>query len=144
VHLKADLSAPAEDPIHLFKASDAPWLRQQTATSRDPRYYPGSGPFIYRTRNGSLILIWSGPRNGKSAVTVARSVTGKVRGPWKQGEPLLTDDNAQATVFSTFEGRLMMLVHQPAGGSAARARLVELEDIGDTVRVKPVATKKGE
>jgi hypothetical protein len=141
VRLKADLSAPAEAPVYLFKASDAPWLQQQTAASRDPRYYPAGGPFVCRTRNGSLLMIWSSPRNGKSAVTVARSVTGKVRGPWKQGATLLTDDSAQGTIFKTFEGRLMLLVNQPAGGGSARAKLVELEDIGDTLRVKPAASR---
>lgn len=141
VRLKADLSAPAEAPIYLFKASDAPWLQQQTAASRKPRYYPAGGPFLCRTRNGSLIMIWSSPRNGKSAVTVARSVTGKVRGPWTQGATLLSDDSMQATVFRTFDGRLMMLVHQPAAGGGARAKLVELEDILDTVRLKPAAAK---
>ena len=141
VRLKADLSAPAEAPIYLFKASDAPWLQQQTAASREPRYYPAGGPFIHRTRNGSLIMIWSSPRNGKSAVTVARSVTGKVRGPWTQDATLLSDDSAQATVFKAFDGRLMMLVHQPAVGGAPRAKFVELEDVGDTVRLKPAAAK---
>ena len=52
VRLKADLSAPVEDALYLFKASDAPWLQQQTTTSRDPRYYVAGGPFLYRTRNG--------------------------------------------------------------------------------------------
>jgi hypothetical protein len=141
VRLKADLSAPVEAPTYLFEASDAPWFQQQTAASREPRYYPAGGPFVYRTRNGSLIMLWSSPRNGKSAVTVARSVTGEVRGPWKQGTTLLSDDSAQATVFKSFDGRLMMAVHQPAGGGGARAKLVELEDVGDTVRLKPAAAK---
>jgi len=141
VRLKADLSAPAEAPIYLFKASDAPWLQQQTVAFREPRYYPASGPIIWRTRNGSLIMIWSSPKNGKTAVTVTRSVTGKVRGPWTQGATLLSDDSAQATVFNTFDGRLMMLVHQPVQGGGARAKFVELEDVGDTVRLKPAAAK---
>ncbi len=62
VRLKADLTAPVGDALYLFKASDAPWLQQQTAASKDPRYYPASGPFAYRTRNGSLIMIWSSPQ----------------------------------------------------------------------------------
>lgn len=142
VRLKADLSAPVEDALYLFKASDAPWLQRQTATSREPRYYPASGPCVYRTRNGSLVMIWSSPRDGKSAVTLARSVTGEVRGPWKQAATLLADDSAQGTIFKTFDGRLMMVVNQPAEGGA-RAKLVELEDAGDTVRTKPAAAKPG-
>ncbi|MFB3776210.1 MAG: family 43 glycosylhydrolase [Bryobacteraceae bacterium] len=141
VRLKADLSAPAEDALYLFKGSDAPWLREQTATSRDPRYYPAGGPFLYRTRNKNLVMIWSAPRDGKSAVALARSLTGKVRGPWVQGATLLADDSAQGSIFRTFDGRLMMLVRQPSEGADSRARLVELEDTGDTVRVKPRAAK---
>ena len=141
IHLKADLTAPAEDALYLSKASDALWLQQQTAASRDPRYYVASGPSLYRTRNGSLLMIWSGLRNGKSAVALARSLTGEVRGPWRQSAMLLMDDSAQGTIFKTFDGRLMMVVHQPGQGAARRARLVELEDTGDTVRIKPVAAK---
>jgi hypothetical protein len=141
LRLKADLSAPVEDPVYLFEASDAPWFQEQKAASREPRYYRAGGPFVYRTRTGSLILIWSGQRNGKSAVTVARSVTGKVRGPWKQGATLLSDDSAQPTVFKTFDGRLMMAVHQPAAAGGAMMKLVELEDVGDTVRLKPAAAR---
>jgi hypothetical protein len=141
IRLKADLSAPLDEALYLYKGSDAPWLRLQTTTSRDPRYYVAGGPFLYRTRNKSLVMIWSAPRNGKSTVTVARSVTGNVRGPWRQGSTLLTDDSAQGSIFRTFDGRLMMVVHQPAEGPQARARLVELEDIGNTVRVKPPAAK---
>lgn len=141
VRLKADLTAPVGDAFYLFKASDAPWLQQQTAASKEPRYYPASGPSAYRTRNGSLILIWSSPRNGKSAVNLARSVTGKLRGPWKQGGTLLTDGGTHGTIFRTFDGRLMMVVSQPAEAGRGRAKLVELIDAGDTLRIKPAAAK---
>ena len=139
VRLKADLSAPVEDALHLFKASDAPWIQQQTTTSRDPRYYAAGGPFLYRTRNGSLVMIWSSTFSGKSAITVARSVTGKVRGPWKQADTLLRDGSLPGTIFTTFDGRLMMAVHQPAERAGAKVRLVELTDAGDTLRLKLAA-----
>jgi hypothetical protein len=135
VRLKADLSVSVEDALHLFKASDAPWLQQQTAASREPRYYEAGEPFLYRTRSGSLVMIWSSAFGGKSAITVARSVTGKVRGPWKQADTLLRDGSLPGTIFSAFDGRLMMAVHQPQ----ARVRLVELTDAGDTLRLKPAA-----
>ncbi len=141
IHLKANLTAPAEDALYLCKASDAPWLQQQTTTSRDPRYYVAGGPSLYRTRNGTLLMIWSSLRNGKAAIALARSLTGEVRGPWRQSATLLADDSAQGTIFKTFDGRLMMVVRQPSQGAGARARLVALEDIGDTVRIRPVAAK---
>jgi hypothetical protein len=143
VHLKADLSAPAEDPIYLFKGSDAPWLPLQKAASREPRYYPAGGPSIYRTRNGSLIALWSGPKEGKSAVVQARSVTGRLRGPWRQDAAELSEGSAFPTIFKAFDGRLVMLVNQPADGGGARAKLVEVEDTGDALRVKPAGVKQG-
>jgi hypothetical protein len=141
VRLKADLTAPVGDALYLFKASDAPWLQQQTAASKDPRYYPASGPFVYRTRNGSLIVIWSSLRNGKPAVNLARSVTGKLRGPWKQTGALLSDGSTHGSILRTFDGRLMLVVSQPVEGGRGRAKLVELIDAGDTLRIKPAAAK---
>jgi hypothetical protein len=141
VRLKADLSVPAEDAIHLFKASDAPWLPLQTAAAKEPRYYVAGGPFLHRTKSGSLLLIWSSLKNGKSAIIVARSVTGKLRGPWQQTGTLLADGSVPGTIFQTFDGRLLMIVHQPAGDGTDRARLVELADSGDTLRLKPAAAR---
>jgi hypothetical protein len=141
IHLKADLTAPAGEALHLSKASDAPWLRQQTTTSREPRYYPAGGPFLYRTRNGTLLMTWTSYWRGKAAVVLARSLTGTVRGPWRQSGMLLAGGSASGTIFRSFDGRLMLLVHQPGQDGAARARLVELEDTGDTLRIKPAAAK---
>jgi len=130
IRLKADLSAPVEDPLYVFKASDAPWLPGERTTSREPRYYPAGGPSVYRTRNGGLVLAWSSPRNGKPALALARSVTGKIRGPWKQEASL--GAGSQPTIFKAFDGRLMMLFNDGA------VKLAEMEDTGDTIRKKVV------
>jgi len=38
-------------------------------------------------------------------------------------------------IFKTFDGRLVMPIHQPNEGKI-RARLFELEDVGDTLRIQ--------
>jgi len=38
-------------------------------------------------------------------------------------------------IFKTFDGRLVMAIHQPNSG-VIRARLFELEDVGPTLRIK--------
>lgn len=136
VRLKADLSAPVGEPIYLFKASDAFWPEQQT--SRDPRTYPAAGPCLSRTRNGGLVLIWASAKTGRTAVSVARSVTGGIRGPWKQDATLLVDGGIPGSIFRAFDGRLMMVLHR-----RTTATLVELEDTGGTLRIrKPVSARK--
>ena len=139
VHLKADLSAPAEDAIYLFKGSDAPWFPLQTAAEKNPRYYPAASPCMWRAPGGALLLAWSAPKNGKPAVALARSVTGKVRGPWKQTGATLLDDAAQPTIFQAFDGRLLLMT---ADGKSSKFTV--LEEAGGALRVKAAPpAKKG-
>jgi hypothetical protein len=139
VHLKADLSAPAEDAIYLFKGSDAPWFPLQRAAAKDPRYYPASSPCMWRARDGALLLAWSAPKNGKPAVALARSVTGKVRGPWKQTGATLLDNSAQPTIFQAFDGRLLLMT-----ADEKASKFTVLEEAGGALRVKAAApAKKG-
>ncbi len=72
----------------------------------------------------------------KYTVGMARSVSGKVTGPWEQiPEPLMARDGGHGMIFQSFDGRLIMPIHQPNSGPT-RMHLYELEDTGDTLRVK--------
>ncbi len=133
VPLKPDLSEAAGPPIYLFKASDAPWLQDQKASNRQ-RTYVTDGPEFYRTKAGRLLMIWSSYRDGLYVETVAHSVSGTLRGPWKQDEPLVGEDSGHGMIFRSFDGRLMLVLHQPF--NRARGKLFELEDTGDMIRIK--------
>ena len=79
-------------------------------------------------------MLWSSYRDGLYVETLASSTSGKLRGPWKQGEVLVGNDSGHGMLFHSFEGQLMMVLHQPF--RQARARLFELEDAGATLRVR--------
>jgi hypothetical protein len=81
VPLKPDLSEAAGPPIHLFKASDAPWLQDQEKASNRQRTYVTDGPQFHRTKTGKLLMIWSSYRDGLYVETLAHSVSGALRGP---------------------------------------------------------------
>jgi hypothetical protein len=131
VRLSPDLSATAGEPFRLFRGSDAPWLADQVIASKTPRHYSAERPFLSRTRTGELVMFWSSTKDGLSAVAVAHSVSGALRGPWKQTTPLLTDDTGQAMVFRTFDGRLMLIAQHPTGSPLSTVVLHELKDTGD-------------
>jgi hypothetical protein len=38
-------------------------------------------------------------------------------------------------IFTRFDGQLMLVLHQPNDAGRERARLFELEDTGDTLRI---------
>jgi hypothetical protein len=78
-------------------------------------------------------MLWSSYRDGLYVETMAYSTTGKLRGPWKQAEPLVGNDSGHGMLFNTFEGKLMLILHQPF--RQAKGKLFEMEDTGDAVRV---------
>ena len=141
VRLKDDLSAPVGAPTKLFHATEAQWTRCRADLGElfeGKRYHASitDGPWLHRTRNGRLIMLWSSYGPNKYATGIAVSTTGKAAGPWvQQAEPLWLEDGGHPMLFNTFDGRLVMTLHQP-NRRVERARFFEMEDTGDTIRIK--------
>ncbi|MBD5780662.1 family 43 glycosylhydrolase [Pelagicoccus sp. NFK12] len=130
--LTDDLSELAGEPKTLFTAKSVPWAKSMKELGHKYHGYVTDGNFIYRTKAGELIMIWStfGPEG--YALIQARSDTGKLAGPWTQIEkPLFAKDGGHGMIFKTFEGQLVIALHQPNGGQQERARLFKLDDQGD-------------
>lgn len=141
VPLTPDLSQAAGEASFLFKASDAPWLRERTKTRNKPQNYVTDGPELYRTQQGRLVMIWSSFREGEYVEAEAHSASGKLRGPWVQDGVLVGDDSGHGMIFHAFDGRLMLVVHHPNDGRLARPKLYELEESGNGVWLKGDAKK---
>ncbi|MEO7702991.1 MAG: glycoside hydrolase family 43 protein [Opitutus sp.] len=141
VRLSEDLAHPVGDPQLLFHASEAPWVRCRGDIGelyQGKRYhaYVSDGNWLHRTKSGTLLMLWSSYGPTKYAVGIARSKSGSVMGPWEQlPEPLWSDDGGHPMLFETFDGRLVMTIHQP-NRRVERARFFEVEDLGDTLRIK--------
>jgi hypothetical protein len=57
----------------------------------------------------------------------------------KQAEPVYGangEDGGHAMLFKRLDGQLMMILHSPNVVPKERAVLLEMEDLGDTLRVK--------
>ena len=137
VELKKDLSATVGQPMRLFCASAAEW---STGSPRKDgsRTYVTDGCYLYRTKTGKLLMIWSSFMNGEYAVGIAESTTGKVIGPWRQqAQPLFEKNGGHGMIFKTFDGRLCVVLHAPnSPGGAERAHIFEIEDLGDTLKLR--------
>ena len=109
----------------------------EKGTSRHFPDYITDGPFLHRLANGSLIMLWSSMGGKGYAMGIARSETGAVTGPWRQqAEPLWAEDGGHGMIFRTFDGRLMLTFHRPNNTPEERAVMIEIEEAGDTVRIK--------
>jgi GH43 family beta-xylosidase len=139
LQLKPDLSAPVGSTQLLFHASEAPWSKNLKDLGKDAVGFVTDGPFLYRTKTGKLLIIWSSFGSSDYAVGIAESTSGKVTGPWmQQSEPLFKADGGHAMIFRTFQGQLMLCLHQPNQRQTERMKLFPLDDMGTTLRISVV------
>ena len=134
VKLKPDLSATDGEPVRLFNGSDAPWVKK----SGQYGCIVTDGPWLYRTKTGKLVMLWTSGGAAGYTTGLAISESGKLAGPWQhQAEPIFGADGGHAMLFKRLDGRLMMILHQPNITPQERAVIMEMEDLGDTIRVRP-------
>ena len=137
VELKKDLSTPVGEPQRLFCASAAEWSTGGNTAFEGKKSYVTDGCFLYRTKAGKLLMVWSSFKDGVYAVGIAESDTGKVIGPWRQQQEPLFVNGGHSMIFEDFEGRLCLVLHSPnSPGGKERAHIYELEDLGHTLKIK--------
>lgn len=115
IRLTEDLKAAAgEEPILLFKASEAEWVRKHSGG------YVTDGPFMYRLPDDRLIMIWSSFGDEGYAVGVAESDNGDITGRWMQAKtPLFAKDGGHGMLFQTLvddkdgKSETMLALHSP-------------------------------
>jgi arabinan endo-1,5-alpha-L-arabinosidase len=131
VQLKDDLSEIVGVPKNLFRGSQAPWSKisdQYGCNVTD-------GPYLYKGKTGKLYMIWTSGGYTGYTQGIAISESGKLAGPWKQqAEPLYKEDGGHGMLFTTFEGKLMMILHSP-NNRDSRPRIFEMEDTGETLKI---------
>lgn len=142
--LSEDLTSFTTEPVTMFKANEPFWTFNNIT----------DGPCPYRTKDGSLIMLWSNniPTSGYS-VGIARSDNGEINGNWTHElTPLYTEgkyhalDGGHGMIFETLDGRLMLSIHSPNESTEenmTHAVFLELEDTGSTLQIKSEAEKPG-
>lgn len=136
VRLAEDLTAAVGEPIELFTASQAPWAEEIRPSGREPGFVT-DGPFLHRTADGTLLMLWASFRGGQYAQGVAVSTTGSIEGPWRhEPEPLYTADGGHGMIFRALDGRLLLTLHSPNRTPEERAMFIELEEIPGGLRVR--------
>ncbi len=135
VELKSDLSEMASGPVTLFYGSAPDWSTGGRTNVSAPENFVTDGCFLYRTKTGKLLMIWSSFSHGEYAIGIAESLTGSVKGPWRQQEkPLFVKNGGHGMIFRTLEGQLCLILHQPnSPAGAERAKIFKLKDEGETL-----------
>lgn len=112
-------------PVVLFHASEAPWVKAMSEGN-----YVTDGPFLYRTKDGTLLMLWSSFGEKGYAVGIARSKSGEITGPWEQKPtPLFDGDGGHAMILHTFDGSLRLVLHSPNAGGVPRVKLIPIREV---------------
>jgi beta-xylosidase len=131
--LRDDLTAGEGEPSELFRADEAAWARPHN----DRGDFITDGPFLYRTRGGELLMLWSSAGDSGYAVGIARSESKSLAGPWKQeDEPLYGRDGGHAMIFRDLSGELILSLHSPNNTPNERPLFVPLEERDESLYVK--------
>ena len=141
MRLTKNLREAAGRPLFLFNASEAPWVRKPGWPEEDTKYgfptYVTDGPFLYRLRDGTLIMLWSSIGSKGYAMGVSRSDNGQVSGHWQHNpEPIWAEDGGHGMIFKTFEGQLILTFHSPNQSPDERAIFVNIEEKDGELQLK--------
>jgi len=131
VQLKQDLSETVGETVTLFHATEASWSKSNKKMGNNVT----DGCFLYKGKTGKLYMLWASFSDGGYTEGIAISESGKLDGPWaQQDEPLYKRDGGHGMIFTTFDGKLMMVLHSP-NDKVSRPRIFEMEDTGNTLQV---------
>lgn len=112
--LSGDLTHAVTDPVTMFAASEAkPWVRSVHMEETGDSYIT-DGPFMYRKKNGELLMLWASYGDKGYAEAVARSDSGEIDGKWTiDPEPLFDHDGGHGMIFRDHTGKEYLVLHQP-------------------------------
>lgn len=126
IRLSDDLKHSVGEPTTLFFASDPVWVEEKDPTA----HYITDGPFMFKTKDDTLLMIWSTFINEKYAECVVRFNDGTIKGAFEHLTPLIDDDGGHGMIFKTLDGKLVLTFHTPNITDYERPEFVELIDKG--------------
>lgn len=108
VRLTDDLKKSRGTPVTLFKGSEPAW------TLKNEKNYITDGPFLYRTREGKLLMLWSGMGEKGYVQAVSYSDNGEITGKWIHcKKPLFENDGGHGMLFQKENDSLYFVFHKP-------------------------------
>ena len=130
--LSKDLKKAVGEPVLLFKAKGVPWVIEHMGG------YVTDGPFLYKTKTGSLLMLWSSIGKEGYAMGIAVSKNGKVLGPWTHEKTALYGkDGGHGMIFKDFEGQLYFTVHCPNDTPNERPKFIAANEADGMIKIGP-------
>lgn len=131
IQLNDDLTENVGEPVTLFNASDPYWVEEKI----EGEHYITDGPFMVRTKNDTLFMIWSTSIKNKYAECIVRFNDGTIAGSFEHLTPLIDNDGGHGMIFDA-DGKLYLTYHTPNQTDYERPMFIEIVDNGDNILIK--------
>ncbi len=130
VELNEDLSKAVSEPKELFDAGS--FLKREASESC---HNVTDGPFLYRMKNGKLLMIWSTCSNAYLQC-IASSDNGSILGKWSHLDPIFTDNGGHGMIFKDLEGELRLTLHCPNISLKEKPVFFLIEETENSLKIK--------
>lgn len=130
IQLSEDLTHSIGKPVSIFRAAQPYWVEKKIPL----KHYVTDGPFMYKTKTGELLMIWSTSIDDKYAECVARFNGGTITGKVEHLEPLFREDGGHGMLFRSGE-KLYFTYHTPNKTDYERPVFTEAKDCGDHLEI---------
>ena len=121
--LNEDLSAAVEEPVALFAASEGKPLVRSFFFGR----YVTDGPFLFRTKDDVLHMIWSSYGKKGYNQLLAHSDNNEIDGNWTiDRQPLFENDGGHGMVFEDGDGKMKLVLHYPNKSKKEHPILIDI------------------
>lgn len=110
IELSKDLKESVGKPFVLFSASEAkPFIKRYFF-----RNYITDGPFLIRTEDEKLHMLWSTNAKTGYVGAMAYSDNNEINGKWKiDSQPLYDHDGGHGMIFKSFSDQYYLVLHYP-------------------------------
>ncbi len=106
--LTPDLKRAAGEPVYLFSGSDPFYVEKLP----EGEHYVTDGPFMYKTSQGALLMLWSTILGGRYAECLVRFGGGSIKGSFEHLAPIIDDDGGHGMIFRGSDS-LYLTWHSP-------------------------------
>jgi len=125
VQLSDDLTHAVGEVTELFHASSPEWADRLPEGS----HYVTDGPYMFRTKEGQLLMLWSTFVKGKYAECIVQFHTPDLSTDFEHLVPLMADDGGHGMIFKK-DNELILTFHTPNISGHEHPAFWSLKDMG--------------
>lgn len=130
--LSDDLTQATGEAVTMFKASSPYWADKSKG---EKEHRITDGPFMYRTKAGELLMLWSTFIKGQYAECLVRFTDGELGMSFEHLDPILDNDGGHGMIFKGGD-KLYLTFHSPNQTDYERPCFIEIEDNGYNISIK--------